>query len=70
MNEKKAKKNLRKMLRKFPGGALLMLLGEIHEEWAEEARRAGDESGWKLLHEAACALLVFGAGLDTTCPRE
>lgn len=70
MNEKKVKKQLRKMLGTFTAGTILHLLSEILNEEAEEARRAGDERGRKLLNESAAALLVFGAGLNLACPHD
>jgi hypothetical protein len=45
-------------------------LGEILDETAQEASRAGDERRAKQWQEVAAALLVIGVGVDSTSPHE
>lgn len=69
MTERKAKKQLSRLLESYTPGTMLHLLGEIFRDAKEEARKAGDE----LLHERCrnveITLLVVGMGIDAACPR-
>ena len=69
MKEAQAKKQLSRMLQSFTVGAVLHLLSELFKESAVRAKDAGDEHAHERALEVATALLVFGNGVDSVCPR-
>ncbi len=62
MNEEKAKKHLRKMLRSFTPGTILHLLADIHRA---SAAKSGDER----LKRVEETLFVVGLGIDAALPQ-
>lgn len=69
MNEKKAKKQLRRMLDAFTAGTVLHLLAELFRDDADEARQDGDSNAEQQSRNAEAALYVVGLGIDAICPR-
>lgn len=69
MTDKKAKDHLRKMLDSFTVGSVLHLLGDIFHEETEEARRAGDDLGYRQCRRVSDTLFVVGLGIDAALPR-
>ena len=69
MREKKAKKQFEFMLNSFSPGSVLMLLGEVFGEWAEEARAGGSVGMADNLKEAEATMTVVGQGLDAILPK-
>ncbi len=69
MTEKKAKKQLRKMLDAWTAGSVLSLLAELFRDDAEEARRAGDRTAERQCRNAEATLIVVGLGIDAIRPR-
>ena len=69
MREKKARRQLRKMLKDFTGGSVLDLLAEAYLDAAEEASRRGDTTATEQFTMAHNALVVVGHGIDAICPR-
>lgn len=69
MKPKKAKKQLDAMLNSFTPGSVLMLLGQVFGEWAEEARVGGSEIIAVNLKEAEATMNVVGFGLDAILPK-
>lgn len=69
MTEEQAKEHLRSMLVSFTPGSVLHLLGDLCEEFAEDARRGGDEERQDQYRLAGHALLVVGMGIDAALPR-
>lgn len=69
MTEKKAKKQLRRMLESLTPGTVLSLMSEIFRDDAEEARRAGDDVAQRQCRNAEATLIVVGLGIDAIRPR-
>lgn len=69
MTEKKAKRELRRMLDDFTAGTVLHLLGEVFHEEAEEARQAGDDLAAGQCRRVEATLFVVGIGIDDARPR-
>ena len=69
MGEKKAKKQLEAMLLSYSPGSILMLLGQVFGELAEEARLGGSEGIAANYEEAEATMNVVGFGLDAILPK-
>ena len=69
MNEKKAKRQLQRMLDAFTAGTVLHLLGEVFREDAQAARRAGDDLAARQCSNVEATLFVVGLGIDAARPR-
>ena len=69
MKTEQAKRQLEKMLSSFSPGSVLMLLGEVFGEWAEEAREGGSEVMAGNLKQAEATMIVIGFGLDAILPK-
>lgn len=68
MTEHEARQQLVEMLDVFTVGSVLQLLSDLHRDWAEEARRAGDAETCDRCQLAEHALVVLGLGLDAVIP--
>lgn len=64
MNEEQAKRQLKRMLRKFSPGSILHLLADLFREAAAEGK---DVVRSKRVEEA---LYVVGLGIDAALPRD
>jgi hypothetical protein len=69
VTEKKAKRQLRKMLDAFTGGTLLHFLADVFGEDAAEAGRAGDRTAERQGRTVEAAPFVVGLGIDAARPR-
>lgn len=69
MREKKARKQLRKMLTDLTGGSVLDLLGQVFLDLAAEARREKNDTAAEQFTMAHATLVVVGLGIDAICPR-
>jgi hypothetical protein len=69
VKEDKAKRQLEKMLQSFSPGSVLMMIGQVFAERAEEAREGGSESIADNLKEAEATMNVVGFGLDAILPK-
>jgi hypothetical protein len=69
VTEKRAKKQLRRLLDTFTAGTVLHLLAEVFREEAQEARRAGDRTALRQCRSVEAALYVVGMGIDAARPR-
>lgn len=68
MNEKKAKRHLKRMLRSFTAGSVLHLLADLYRQSAEEARQADDARTYRQCKLVEHALVVVGMGVDAASP--
>lgn len=69
MTEKKAKRELRRMLDDFTAGTLLHFLADLFHDDAEEARQAGDDLAAGQCQRVEATLFVVGIGIDAARPR-
>ena len=69
MKQETAKKRLEAMLASFSPGSVLMLLGKVFGEWAEEAREGGSDEVADNYKEAEATMNVVGFGLDAILPK-
>lgn len=69
MTEKRAKRQLRRMLDDFTAGTVLHFLADVFREDSEEAREAGDALAAKQCRNVEAALFVLGLGIDAAKPR-
>lgn len=70
MIEKQAKKQLRKLLKRFPPGTLLHFVAEIFGEFAEEAQRDNDALAVEQAKTVEHTLIVVGMGVAAAYPRD
>lgn len=68
MTEKRAKKQLRRMLNDFTAGTVLHFLADFCRDDAEEARRAGDDLAAGQCQRVEATLFVVGMGIDAARP--
>jgi hypothetical protein len=69
VTEKRAKKQLRRMLDCFTAGTVLHFLADLCRDDAEEARRAGDDLAAGQCQRVEATLFVVGMGIDAARPR-
>jgi hypothetical protein len=69
VTEKRAKKQLRRMLDDFSAGTLLHFLADLCQDDAEEAREAGDDLAAGQCQRVEATLFVVGMGIDAARPR-
>jgi hypothetical protein len=69
VTEKRAKKQLRRMLDDFTAGTLLHFLADLVHEDGKEARRAGDDLAVGQCQRVEATLFVVGIGIDAARPR-
>lgn len=69
MNEKRAKRQLERMLRSFTAGSVLHLLADLHRDAADQARRADDAKTYCQCKLVEQALVVVGMGVDAAQPN-
>ena len=69
MTEKKAKRQLRRMLDSFTAGTVLHFLADLFRDDAEEAREAGDDLAARQCRRVEATLFVMGMGIDAARPR-
>lgn len=69
MTEKKAKRQLRRMLDDFTAGTVLHFLADLFREDAEEAHKAGDDLAAGQCQRVEATLFVVGMGVDAAKPR-
>ncbi len=68
MDERKAKRLLRRLGRHYTAGSILHLLSELHRQAAEEGHRANDERAREQHTMVEHTLFVVGLGLDAILP--
>lgn len=69
MKPEDAKRQLGKMLLSYSPGSVLMLLGEVFGEWADEGREGGSVVIADNLKQAEATMIVVGFGLDGILPK-
>ncbi len=69
MNEKQAKRILRRLRRHYTLGSILHLLSDLHRLEAEQAKFAGNELAFDQHKVIGHTLLVVGLGVDAILPR-
>lgn len=69
MKPETARKQIKRMLRSFSPGSVLMLIGEVFHEMAEEAREKGSEVISDNYEQAEATMSVVGLGLDAVLPK-
>jgi hypothetical protein len=69
VTERKAKRQLRRMLDDFTAGTVLHFLADIFREDAEDAREAGDDLAAGQCQRVEATLFVVGMGIDAARPR-
>ena len=69
MKPETARKQIKGMLRSFSPGSVLMLIGEVFHEMAQEARESGSEVIADDYESAEATTTVVGFGLDAVLPK-
>jgi hypothetical protein len=69
MNESRAKRRLRRLLRSYTAGTILHLLADVFREAGKQARATNNPHTFRKCRRVAQALFVVGLGIDAAYPR-